>query len=89
LIAEEGGDPLVPEEVYAGGRVIRISRRQGWARGVKESSIRYTGMRWRTSADAKLKRFNIGVHVHRAKKGNAVWYDDVVLSTGYIGPNAE
>jgi hypothetical protein len=51
--------------------------------------IHYTGFRWRSSADVKLKRFNIGVYVHRAKKDNTVWYDDVVLSTGYIGPEAE
>ena len=36
LIPEEGGDPLVPEEVYTGGRVIRIPRWQGWARGAKK-----------------------------------------------------
>jgi hypothetical protein len=48
--------------------------------------IHYTGFRWRTSDEVKLKRFNIGVYVHRAKKDNTVWYDDVVLSTGYIGP---
>lgn len=36
LIPEEGGDPLVPEEVYTGGRAIRIPRWQGWARGAKE-----------------------------------------------------
>ena len=36
LIPEEGGDPLVPEEVYTGGRVIQIPRWQGWARGAKE-----------------------------------------------------
>jgi hypothetical protein len=51
--------------------------------------IHYTGFRWRSSADVKLKRFNIGVYVHRAKKDNTVWYDDVVLSTGYIGPEVE
>ena len=51
--------------------------------------IHYRGLRWRTSADVKLKRFNIGVYVHRAKKDNTVWYDDVALSTGYIGPEAE
>lgn len=48
--------------------------------------IHYKGFRWRTSADVKLKRFDIGVYVHRAEKDNTVWYDDVVLSTGYIGP---
>ena len=51
--------------------------------------IHYAGFRWRTSADVKLKRFNIGVYVHRARKDNTVWYDDVVLSTGDIGPEAE
>ena len=48
--------------------------------------IHYKGFRWRTSADVKLKRFDIGVYVHHAAQGNTVWYDDVVLSTGYIGP---
>jgi transposase InsO family protein len=36
LVPEEGGDPLVPEEVYTGSRAIRIPRWQGWARGAKE-----------------------------------------------------
>jgi hypothetical protein len=34
----------------------------------------------------KLKRFGIGVYVHQATRDNTVWYDDVALSTGYIGP---
>lgn len=48
--------------------------------------IHYAGIRWRTTADVKLKRFEIGVYVHEARKDNTVWYDDVALSTGYIGP---
>ena len=36
LIPTEGGDPLVPEEVYTGGRTIAIPRWQGWAKGAKE-----------------------------------------------------
>jgi hypothetical protein len=48
--------------------------------------VHYTGIRWRTSADVKLKRFDIGVYVHEARRDNTVWYDDVALSTGYIGP---
>lgn len=36
LVPEAGGDPLVPEEVYAGGRTIRIPRWQGWAKEAKE-----------------------------------------------------
>ncbi len=50
--------------------------------------IHYTGLRWRTSAEVKLKRFDIGVYVHKATKDNTVWYDDVALSTGYIGCRA-
>jgi len=48
--------------------------------------IHYTGIRWRTSPRVKLKRFGILVYVHHAKKDNTVWYDDLALSTGYIGP---
>ena len=27
--------------------------------------------------------------VHQARKDNTVWYDDVAISTGYLGPTAE
>ncbi len=50
--------------------------------------LHFKGIRWRTSADVRLKRFDIGVYVHQAKKDNTVFYDDVVLSTGYVGPTA-
>ena len=36
LVPEEGGDPLVPAEVYRGDRAVRIPRWQGWAQGAKE-----------------------------------------------------
>ena len=32
------------------------------------------------------RRFDLGVYVHAAAKDNTVWYDDVALSSGYIGP---
>jgi len=48
--------------------------------------IHYTGIRWRTGDAVKLKRFDIGVYVHQGRKDNTVWYDDMALSTGYIGP---
>lgn len=51
--------------------------------------IHYQGLRWRSDAEVKLKRFNIGLYVHHAKQDNTVWYDDVVLSTGYVGPESE
>jgi putative transposase len=36
LRPEEGGDPLVPEEVYAQGRVVQLPRWQQWAKAAKE-----------------------------------------------------
>ena len=36
LIAEEGGDPLVPEGVYRQAHSITIPRWQGWAKGAKK-----------------------------------------------------
>ncbi len=48
--------------------------------------IHYTNIRWRSSAEVRLKRCNFGVYVHKARKDNTVWYDDVALSTGYVGP---
>ncbi len=48
--------------------------------------IHCTGFRWRTSDAVRIKRFTFGVYVHQAAKENTVWYDDVALSTGYIGP---
>jgi transposase InsO family protein len=35
LVPEEGGDPLVPLEVFGGDRAVRIPRWQPWARGAK------------------------------------------------------
>jgi transposase InsO family protein len=35
LVPEGGGDPLVPAEVYAGGRTIQIPRWQSWARAAR------------------------------------------------------
>ena len=49
--------------------------------------IHFTGIRWRSSRDVRLKRFDIGVYIHAAEQDNTVWYDDVALSAGYIGPN--
>lgn len=46
----------------------------------------YKRFRWRTTSALKLKRFGLDIYVHQATQDNTVWYDDVVLSTGYIGP---
>lgn len=55
------------------------------ARDGRESGAGATG--W-LGPDVRLKRFDLGVYVHAAAKNNTVWYDDVALSTGYIGPKA-
>lgn len=44
------------------------------------------GIRWRTDERVRVKRFNLGIYIHRAERENVVWYDDVVVSTGYVGP---
>jgi Polysaccharide lyase 14 len=51
-----------------------------------ELYLHFQGLRWRSDENVRLKRFNLGVYVHRATQDNTVWYDDVVLSTGYVGP---
>ncbi|MBV9064103.1 MAG: transposase [Alphaproteobacteria bacterium] len=43
LRPEEGGDPLVPEEVYAKGRVVQLPRWQGWAKAAKEKLAEMMG----------------------------------------------
>jgi hypothetical protein len=47
--------------------------------------MHWTGLRLCSSADVLLKRFGLDVYVHQAHKDNRVWFDDVALSTGYIG----
>jgi len=49
--------------------------------------MHYQGFRWRTTAEVRLKRFTFGVYIHQARRDNTVWYDDVALSTGYLGPS--
>ena len=36
LRPEAGGDPLVPDEVYADGQLVQLPRWQGWAKAVKK-----------------------------------------------------
>ncbi len=48
--------------------------------------VHYTNIRWRSAADVRLKRFDLGVYIHACAQDNTVWFDDVALGTGYIGP---
>ncbi len=47
------------------------------------------GFRWRTDERVRIKRFDIGIYIHSARRHNEVLYDDVVVSTGYVGPRRE
>ena len=44
-----------------------------------------SGIRWRSSEKLRIKRFEIGIYIHQARRDNRVYYDDVVVSTGYVG----
>jgi hypothetical protein len=46
----------------------------------------FTGIQWRKSDQVRIKRMNLGVYIHDNPKQNVVHFDDVALSTGYIGP---
>ncbi len=43
-------------------------------------------IRWRDSPAVLLRRFSLDIYVHDARRENRVWYDDVIVSTGYVGP---
>lgn len=84
---------LVPERGrwYCLEQMIRVNdpgqangEMAAWIDG--ELHIHASGFRWRTTADVRLKRAGFGIYIHAATKDNRVWYDDIVLSTGYIGP---
>ena len=48
--------------------------------------VHYTGIRWRSTPAVRIKRLDLGLYIHQATRANSVWYDDVIASTGYIGP---
>jgi hypothetical protein len=48
--------------------------------------LHVVGIRWRDSPEVLLRRFSLEVYVHDARRMNRVWYDDVVVSTGHVGP---
>jgi len=48
--------------------------------------LHLTGFNWRTTNELKIKRISLGIYIHNNPKDNICWFDDIVLSTGYIGP---
>lgn len=51
-----------------------------------ELYMHLTGFNWRTTNELKIKRISLGIYIHNNPKDNICWFDDVALSTGYIGP---
>jgi hypothetical protein len=49
----------------------------------------YTGLRWRTTENLKVNCLWMLLYIHDNPQVNRVWFDDVVVSTAYVGPLKE
>jgi hypothetical protein len=45
----------------------------------------FKNMVWRFTNDLKINSFQLGLYIHDNEKINRIWYDDIIVSTGYIG----
>ena len=63
----------------------------GWSNGEQAFWINgkliahFKNIIWRHTNDLKINSFLLGLYIHDNKKVNRMWYDDVIVSTGYIG----
>ena len=93
------GNQFQPEQIFVPERkkwhcfeIMVKANTPGQADGEQAAWIdgrlygRFTGIEWRKSADVRLKRMTLGAYIHENPQRNVVHFDDVVLSTGYIGP---
>jgi hypothetical protein len=48
--------------------------------------VHVEGMRWRDVEELKVHCFRISLYLHDSPKVNRVWFDNVAVSTKYIGP---
>jgi len=55
-----------------------------WVDGDK--IIHKTGLRWRETELLKLNTFKFGLYIHYCTHDCTYWVDNLVISTGYIGP---
>jgi len=95
MLTPEAADRFVPERGrwYCLEHMIRTNtpgkadgELAAWIDG--QLYLHFTGIRWRSDARVLVKRFDLGVYVHQAAKDNTVWFDDVAVATGYLGPKA-
>ena len=66
---------------------MRNGEQAFWVDGRKIGHFRR--LRLRTSKRIRLNCFWLLLYVHDSKKLNKVWFDDVVISTEYIGPRKD
>jgi hypothetical protein len=45
----------------------------------------FKNITWRYTDDLKINSFSLGLYIHSNKNINRIWYDDVVVSTDFIG----
>lgn len=45
----------------------------------------FRNITWRFTNDLKINSFDLGLYIHHNEKINRIWYDDVIISTGFIG----
>ena len=55
-----------------------------WIDGKKQ--LHQRGIRWRDSKVLMMNLLQLSWWIHHAKQDNTCWFDDVVISTEYIGP---
>jgi hypothetical protein len=48
----------------------------------------FEGYNWRTKENVKINCYSMGLYISKAQVVSRMWYDDVVLATQYIGPQA-
>lgn len=69
-------------------KLNRIGRTDGelacWVDGEKLLHVR--DFHWRDSDALRLNYFWFSVYIHQAVRNNTCWYDDLVISTAYVGP---
>jgi hypothetical protein len=40
---------------------------------------------WRLTSDLKINSFQIGIYIHENEKISRIWYDNIIVSNGFIG----
>jgi hypothetical protein len=54
-----------------------------------EEIARFAGIRWRTTEALKINDFWLMLYVHQSRQLNRVYFDEVVISSQYVGPLEE